>query len=92
MEAIEAAERLGWLLFGISAAAGLAGLVLMWKLGRSRWQMCACLIPVVIHPGWWLSARGGDCGAMRTIGSWIGLGLAIVVPLVLLVVAKKKHQ
>lgn len=92
MEAIEAAEKLGWLLFGISAVVGLAGLGLMWKLGRGRWQICACLIPVVIHPGWWLGARGGDCGAMRIIGSWIGVGLAVAVPLVLLAVGKKKRQ
>jgi hypothetical protein len=49
------------------------------------------LIPVVIHPGWWLGARGGDCGAMRTLGSWIGLGLAVAVPLILLAAGKKKR-
>ncbi len=92
MERIEAAEQLGWLLFGITALVGLAGSVLVWRLKRGRWQMFGCLIPVFIHPGWWLSARGGDCGAMRAMGSWIGVGLAVIVPLALLVAGKRKSS
>jgi len=92
MERIEAAERLGWLLFGIAALSGLAGFVLAWRSRKGRWRMIGCLIPVLIHPGWWLGARGGDCGAMRTIGSWVGLGLTVAVTLVLLATGKKQKD
>jgi hypothetical protein len=92
MERIEAAERLGWLLFGITVLIGLAGFVLVWRFRRAKWQMIGCLIPVLIHPGWWLSARGGDCGAMRTTGSWVCIGLAVIVPLFLLATGKRKNS
>lgn len=76
--AIGRAELLGWLLFGISALLCL-GAVILPKVRRAGprvfWPL---LIPLMIHPGWWMSARSGDCGSMRTLGAIVVTVLAVV--------------
>ncbi len=79
MQAIVRAERVGWALLVLSlllvAAPPLRALMRGHAVGRSVWA----LLVVLIHPGWWLSARGGDCGAMRMLGS---IGMTVVAALV----------
>jgi hypothetical protein len=92
MARIEAAERLGWWLFGINAALVAAGMLLLRMRGRSLRQTGWLLAFAAIHPGWWLSARGGDCGAMRSIGSWACLGLSALLLTVLILFSRKREK
>ena len=79
MQAIVRAERVGWALLVLStllvAAPLVRRLMRSQQVGRSTWA----LLVVLVHPGWWLSARGGDCGASRMLGS---LGMTVVAALV----------
>ncbi|MFY0539458.1 hypothetical protein [Nannocystis pusilla] len=33
----------------------------------------------MLHPGWWMSARSGDCGQMLIMGSSVITALAVLV-------------
>lgn len=83
---IRTAELTGLGLLALSAAfVGIAGL---WLFRRGRKARAGTLVaPLVVHPGWWMSATRGDCGASLVVGSFaatilIGLavGLAIAWP------------
>lgn len=83
---IRMAELAGLGLLALAAAfVGIAGL---WLSGRGMKARAAALVaPLVAHPGWWMSATRGDCGASLVVGSFaatilIGLavGLAIAWP------------
>jgi hypothetical protein len=63
--AIARAEVLGWVLAGASLAIVLPAVVGREALRRHWWL----LIPVAGHPGWWMSARSGDCGHMLSTGA-----------------------
>jgi len=79
MERIERAERVG-LLFWFATVVGSLTLALLPRLralsNKPRWILAAL---VVVHPGWWLSARGGDCGATLVEGSILATMIAAVV-------------
>ncbi len=79
MQAIVRAERVGWALLVLSilltAAPLVRRLMRCQQVGRSTWA----LLVVLVHPGWWLSARGGDCGATRMLGS---IGMTVVAAVV----------
>lgn len=79
MAKIEQAERVGWWLFAATVVAVLCATVVFrrWEVAwRRLWWIAT---PVVVHPGWWLSARGGDCGSMRLLGSIAVSAIAAVV-------------
>ncbi len=42
------------------------------------------------HPGWWMSARDGDCGRTRLFTSWGATGAMIALGLVLLYRSRRK--
>ena len=69
-EAIRQAERLGWTLWGATLLM-LSGAVLVPRLRSHGWLL---LLLAVVHPGWWMSARSGDCG--RTL---IGSSVLVTV-------------
>ncbi|MBL8957839.1 MAG: hypothetical protein JNK82_44100 [Myxococcaceae bacterium] len=46
-------------LLALGGALMLAIAVMVGARSRRRWLFFA---GVVVHPGWWLSARSGDCG------------------------------
>jgi hypothetical protein len=79
MDAIVRAERLGWALLLLTVAIALIPLLLVQvrqALGRvARWG----LVFPLVHPGWWLGARGGDCGYTRLLASLAVTLLATVV-------------
>lgn len=78
METIVTNERVGWALWFASAtiAAGVA-VRLRSRGWRKQWPLA---VLVAVHPGWWLSARSGDCGVTLRDAS-------IVMTIVTLVVA-----
>jgi hypothetical protein len=77
METILANERVGWTLFFVSAAIAAVAAVLLRSRGwRKLWPLAAV---VFVHPGWWLSARSGDCGGTLHMAS---IAITIVTLLV----------
>lgn len=70
-------ERLGWALWAMTLViAGVFAVLprLRARGWRKQWPL---LLLVLLHPGWWMSARSGDCG--RTL--WEGSILMMVVTL-----------
>lgn len=62
------AEILGW---GLGTFVG-ALVIVCWVLGRhsiSRAHFRWLLALAAVHPGWWLRANSGDCGAERILFS-----------------------
>jgi O-antigen ligase len=92
MAAIERAERLGWQLFALLLALSVIATVLLRRWRVSWRRLAAVALLVVIHPGWWLTARGGDCGAMRLMGSIGVTAIGAVALLVALVVTGMRRQ
>ena len=73
MAAILRAERLGWILFAVAALVTAAAIMLLWRLAWSRKRAVWVAAPLLIHPGWWMGARSGDCGRDLTLGSYVGV-------------------
>ncbi|MBL0216936.1 MAG: hypothetical protein IPQ07_24035 [Myxococcales bacterium] len=77
MEAIEAAERRGWIMFAITA--GIVGLAAGLALRRRRIGTAISMLPVLlIHPAMWFGARHGDCGHLLRDASSLYLVIAPV--------------
>jgi len=79
MAAILRAERLGWILWITTSvvAGGSAFIPRMRARGwRHQWPM---LLLVALHPGWWMSARSGDCGRTLTVGSFLITALTVLM-------------
>lgn len=94
MAAITRSENLGWIMAGAATLLGLGAMGLRRWSGlawsRSWWPM----VVAGIHPGWWLSARGGDCGSMRLWGSvgMLAAMLMLVLVIALMAVARKRRS
>lgn len=58
---MEDAERLGRLSVGAAVVAIVVGLLLRPKFPKR--SAAACAVVLTVHPAFWVSARGGDCGA-----------------------------
>ena len=56
-ETIARSELIGTLML----AGGLVACLAVIALARGRGRFASVLM-VMLHPGWWLSARSGDCG------------------------------
>lgn len=68
-EAIVRNEGLGWALWAATlliAGAFVATPRLRARGWRSSWPL---VLLVLLHPGWWMSARSGDCGQTLREGS-----------------------
>jgi hypothetical protein len=91
-KAMARAELLGWRLWAASwVVAALCGLLLLGlrpaKLPRLGW-LAGLLF---IHPGWWLDARGGDCGVTLVTGSLLVTALtAAAAALALLLPGRRR--
>ena len=77
------AEQIGGLLFVLSLViGGYAG----WHALRpsvSRGLLGSMALLVIVHPGWWMSARGGDCGLTRIEASAVATALIVLLAAVL---------
>lgn len=78
MAVIEAAERRGWIMFAIAAVLAL-GAIAIPEFRRRPGAWWPLLVVLAIHPGWWLSARAGDCGRMLRTGSLAATALMPVL-------------
>lgn len=79
IETITRNERLGWALWAATllAAAALAASPRLRAGGRRRlWPL---LVLLLVHPGWWMSGRGGDCGYTLRDGSIVVTAVTVLV-------------
>ena len=78
---IERAEVIGWVLLAVSAAIAIGGVAWLNRTGRMvRYAAAVIGALLVSHPGWWMSARDGDCGQTRVATSiFATVALAAVV-------------
>jgi hypothetical protein len=75
MEAIEAAEHRGWVMFAITAA--IVGLAAGFAIARKRIGTGISMLPLLaLHPAIWFGARHGDCGHLLTSASNVYLAVA----------------
>jgi hypothetical protein len=70
---METSEIVGWIIAGLTVGAAVWMTLV---LRPSRVRIFAWVIAIV-HPGWWLSARSGDCGIVRLFAA-----LLFIIPLV----------
>ncbi len=56
-EAIATSELIGLMAFVLALVC--VGAVLFLTRARRRWF---ATLAMLVHPGWWMSARSGDCG------------------------------
>ena len=75
-EAIARAEWAGWGLLGLAVVMVLAANLRARRLGVGGRSMAAGWILIFAHPGIWMSARSGDCGATRLESSLLFTALA----------------
>ena len=92
MARIVANERLGWILFVVTATVLGVGAGLLRRLGVSARRVGLLAVPLLVHPGWWMSARSGDCGAMLALGSMAMTAVAVLVVGGALVVALVRRR
>jgi hypothetical protein len=92
MAAIVRHERLGWALFAAAALVLVLGAGLLLRLGVSTRRAGLLAVPLLLHPGWWMSARGGDCGMTLALGSKLMTAVAALVVVVAVVVALVRRR
>lgn len=74
---MEYSELVGWIVAGTTL--GFAAWMTL-VLPPSRVRIFAWAL-AIIHPGWWLSARIGDCGMMRMFAVFL-----FIIPLVFIAI------
>jgi hypothetical protein len=86
-------ERLGWSLFATTALVLGLGAGLLRLLGVSTRRVGLLAVLLFAHPGWWMSARSGDCGATLALGSMAmtAVAAAIVVGAVVVTLARRRR-
>jgi hypothetical protein len=92
MARILANERLGWMLFAVTALVLGLGAGLLRRLGVPLRRVGLLAAPLLAHPGWWMSARSGDCGATLVLGSMAMTAVAGLVVAVAVIVALARRQ
>ena len=65
METIERSERLGWALLAVSMVLAALTAAKINHAKKETWASIWLGALLVSHPGWWMSARHGDCGTTR---------------------------
>lgn len=84
---------------GLYYAYGSIGLSLLatlvqWKYGSktARFLIITLIVLTLVHPGFWMSARGGDCGMMRNICSRWATYLIAFFSLLIGIIAYKNQK
>lgn len=78
-EAIARAQLIGWVGAGLAAMLLLVATVVAKRRGLGRGPLAAGWVLVFVHPGFWVSSRGGDCGSVRATGTLLFTALAVAV-------------
>jgi hypothetical protein len=89
MDAIRASEQLGWILFGVSFVLLSGAAVLLSRWGVHARRLVWLAVPLIVHPGWWLSARGGDCGGLLRLGAIAVTALATLTAVLAVIAARR---
>ena len=89
MAPIEQSERVGWILLAASMAIAGASIGFIKKTKGETWPQIWLGGLLVSHPGWWMSAREGDCGKTRLLTS-IGATIAMVLLAAVLFVRSRR--
>lgn len=79
MARIERSETIGWALLGVSCVVGLLAQRLVLRARAQRWAPIVLGALVLTHPGWWMSARSGDCGQERL---WTSISATVALAVV----------
>ncbi len=87
---IEQSERIGWILLAVSMAIAGASISIVKRSKRETWASIWLGALLVSHPGWWMSAREGDCGKMRLFTSIGATGAMVCLGVVLLLRSRRK--
>ena len=90
MEMIERAERLGWILLGVSVVIAVVTSVVTRQREVRGNPMVWLGMLLCSHPGWWMSARGGDCGMTRVFTSWASTGMVAAAAIFFIVRARRR--
>jgi hypothetical protein len=93
MAPIEQSERVGWILLAASMVIAGATISLIKKSKATRdgtWAQIWLGSLLVSHPGWWMSARDGDCGKTRLFTSIGATGAMVALALVLFLRSRRK--
>jgi hypothetical protein len=77
--AIAQAELIGWVGAGMAAVLLSVATVVAKRRGLGRGPLAAGWVLVAVHPGFWVSARSGDCGSVRATGTFLFTALAVAV-------------
>ena len=72
-------EILGWVLWASAVLIALVVALVAHARAQGRRIQWPLPILVVVHPGWWMSARSGDCGYTLRDGSIFMTALALVI-------------
>ena len=68
-KAIHDAEMVGLILWGLSLFIAAINLFSRWARVLLLRQKVLVALLAIFHPGWWVSARKGDCGEMLFVTS-----------------------
>lgn len=79
--AVRRAELGGWGLAALTALLVFAATGFARGRGVGRGPVAAGWVLVGVHPGLWLDAAGGDCGAARLEGSMLFTAVACAIVL-----------
>ncbi|HEY4057377.1 MAG TPA: hypothetical protein VGM39_12255 [Kofleriaceae bacterium] len=82
-------EHLGWQLWLIAAAIAAVAAALI-ALRTRRWTKAwPMLVLIALHPGWYYSARMGDCGQGLVSGSSVMTCVIAITGMLLVIFARK---
>jgi peptidoglycan/LPS O-acetylase OafA/YrhL len=71
---------------------GVATALLARRYRRQWLKLWPILLLVVVHPGWWMSARSGDCGHTLRLASVALTFLSVMVAGLLVVLARRSAR
>ncbi len=92
MDAIIRSELIGWGCFLGAVIVGVAAVLLARRYRRPWLKLWPVLLLILVHPGWWMSARSGDCGYTLRLASMALTFLAVVVAGLLVVLARRNAR
>ncbi len=92
--AIERSIEVGLYYAYSSIGLGLLATLLQLKYGSKtgRFLIIVIIVLTLVHPGFWMSARGGDCGMVRNICSKGATYLIIFSLFLTTILAYRKQQ
>ncbi len=90
MAHIERSEQLGWMLLGVSCMIALISQRFVERARAKKWAPIVLGALVLTHPGWWMTARGGDCGQERLWTSISATAAIVLAAAVILVRALRR--